>query len=104
MLGKNNIHSNSFYDMETTLYIHNLKCNGCVNSITQKLLQCTDITSLKIDLAHTAIHLKHQESIDLSLVKSKLKDMGYPVIDEKNALSSKAKSYISCAIGKIKAI
>ena len=34
-------------------------------------------------------------------VKEKLKTLGYPEDGEVNSLGSKAKSYVSCAIGKM---
>ena len=34
-------------------------------------------------------------------VKNKLKSMGYPEDGEANTLGVKAKSYVSCAIGKM---
>ena len=34
-------------------------------------------------------------------VKEKLKTLGYPEDGEANSLGSKAKSYVSCAIGKM---
>ena len=34
-------------------------------------------------------------------VKDKLKSLGYPEDGEANTLGSKAKSYVSCAIGKM---
>jgi copper chaperone len=34
-------------------------------------------------------------------VKEKLKTLGYPEDGEANGLGSKAKSYVSCAIGKM---
>jgi hypothetical protein len=37
---------------------------------------------------------------DALMVKEKLKALGYPSVDSKNALGDKAKSFISCATGR----
>ena len=34
-------------------------------------------------------------------VKTSLAKMGYPALDEENSTVAKAKSFVSCAIGKI---
>jgi hypothetical protein len=39
--------------------------------------------------------------LDLHLVKEILKETGYPEVGEINNFRTKAKSYISCALGKI---
>ena len=38
---------------------------------------------------------------DLLLVKNTLVKLGYPVVGEKNVLTTKAKSFVSCAIGRV---
>jgi hypothetical protein len=35
------------------------------------------------------------------MVKDKLKSLGYPSIDDENTLTSRAKSFVSCATGKL---
>ena len=51
------------------------------------------------------IHQKGELDFDMmtdfnKILREKLKDLGYPSIDETNSLTSKAKSFVSCATGK----
>ena len=90
--------------MKKTIQIENVKCGGCASTLTSKLKDefggievnlevmpreiTLDITDDKIDALHTA-----------------LKGLGYPVSGENFGFiedtSMKAKSFVSCAIGKV---
>ena len=37
----------------------------------------------------------------LRAVKTKLSDLGYPMVGEQNSLPKKAKSFVSCAVGRM---
>ena len=88
--------------MITTLEIQNLKCGGCANTITKKVSNLKDISGLEINNENNTISFGYNNANTLTEVKTLLKDIGYPVIGEKNALTTKAKSFVSCAIGRIK--
>lgn len=88
--------------MITTLEIQNLKCGGCANTITKKVSNLKDISGLEINNENNTISFGYNNANTLTEVKTLLKDIGYPVIGDKNALTTKAKSFVSCAIGRIK--
>lgn len=87
--------------MKTSIQVQNLKCGGCANTITTKLSSIENISDLKVDIDENSISFKYLNESDVLLVKEKLKLLGYPSIEENNSLSSKAKSFVSCATGKI---
>ena len=89
--------------METSIIIQNLKCGGCANTIKKNLLEINGVSSLKIDVDSSEIELSYDNEQTLVNVKEKLKNLGYPEDGEANSLGSKAKSYVSCAIGKMSA-
>ncbi len=89
--------------METSIIIQNLKCGGCANTIKKNLLEVNGVSSLKIDVDSSEIELSYDNEQTLVNVKEKLKNLGYPEDGEANSLGSKAKSYVSCAIGKMSA-
>ena len=89
--------------METSIIIQNLKCGGCANTIKKNLLEIHGVSSLKIDVDSSEIELSYDNEQTLVNVKEKLKNLGYPEDGEANSLGSKAKSYVSCAIGKMSA-
>ena len=87
--------------MKTTLYIQNLKCGGCANTITKKISTLDAITDVSVNVEESCVSFVYTTEEKLIEVKEKLKALGYPEDREANSLGSKAKSYVSCAIGKI---
>jgi copper chaperone CopZ len=87
--------------MKTSILVQNLKCGGCANTITNKLATIENISDLEIDIEESKISFSYLHDDDISLVKEKLMKIGYPLNKEENTIVSKAKSYISCATGKI---
>lgn len=83
------------------LFVANIKCHGCENSIKKGLATIATISDITIDRETGHITFQADESALLS-VKEKLNSMGYPETDENN-LIHKAKSFVSCAIGRIDA-
>ncbi|PLY15267.1 copper chaperone [Sulfurimonas sp. CVO] len=83
----------------------NIKCSGCANTIKESLKD--EFGEVKVDLTQeprvVTLEIKDEEA-ELSFRK-KMRSLGYPLEDEdlgtlrKSGL--KAKSFISCAIGKI---
>lgn len=87
--------------METTLYIQNLKCGGCANTITKNLSTIEGIQNITVNVEESAVGFSYANDDQLNTVKDKLKVLGYPEDGATNSLGSKAKSYVSCAIGKM---
>jgi copper chaperone CopZ len=79
----------------------NVKCGGCVNSITKAVNQIPGITNVSIDLDNATIEFETNEPDNYERVKIKLESLGYPMDEEHNSLFKKAKSYVSCAIGRM---
>lgn len=87
--------------MKTILKIQNLKCGGCENTIRKKLNRLPFLNDLDINLEDSTVSFKAIPPEDMELVVLKLSELGYPVSDETNSFGKKAKSYLSCAIGRI---
>ena len=87
--------------METTIHIQNLKCGGCANTITKGIATIDSIQNISVNVEESSVTFSYENEGILDEVKSKLKMMGYPEDGEANTLGSKAKSYVSCAIGKM---
>ena len=88
--------------MKTILEIQNLKCSGCANTITKKVSDLDDVTELKIHTDINTLSFQYENETTVNKVKALLVSIGFPVVGEKNALTTKAKSFVSCAIGRIK--
>lgn len=87
--------------METTIQIQNLKCGGCANTITKNISTIEAITNVSVNVDESTVTFGYETESKLAEVKDKLKALGYPEDGEANSLASKAKSYVSCAVGKM---
>lgn len=87
--------------MKTTLYIQNLKCGGCANTITKNVSSIDAVTEVSVNVEENSVSFNYPTEEKLIEVKEKLKVLGYPEDGEANSFGAKAKSYVSCAIGKM---
>lgn len=87
--------------MKTIVHIQNLKCGGCMNTITKKLNSLDDVSEVVVEVEDNSVTFEYSEVHTLDVVKKALADIGYPEDGEANSLTAKAKSYVSCAFGKI---
>ena len=87
--------------METTIQIQNLKCGGCANTITKNIVVLGGITNVTVNVEESTVTFNYETEAQLVEVKEKLKTLGYPEDGATNSLGFKAKSYVSCAIGKM---
>ncbi|MBU2940460.1 heavy-metal-associated domain-containing protein [Lacinutrix sp. C3R15] len=87
--------------MKTSIIVQNLKCGGCAHTITTKLSEIENISNITIDVNDSKVFFNYINEADALAVKDKLKTLGYPSIDDANSLTSKAKSFVSCATGKL---
>lgn len=87
--------------MKTTVQIQNLKCNGCASTITKKLAGLDNIDEVSIDVENNSVSFEYDSEDTLEMVKKELHNLGYPLAGEDNKLPTKAKSYVSCAIGRM---
>lgn len=87
--------------MKTIVHIQNLKCGGCANTISKKLNALDDVSDVLVEIEDNSVTFEYSVAHTLDVVKKTLADIGYPEDGEANSLTSKAKSYVSCAFGKI---
>jgi len=88
--------------MIITKQIQNLKCGGCAHTIITSLEEINNISNVKLNVNESEVSFSCLTTDEEQVVYNQLKNLGYPIIDDENTLGLKAKSYISCAIGKIK--
>ncbi|MCU0470745.1 MAG: heavy-metal-associated domain-containing protein [Arcicella sp.] len=88
--------------MKTSKFIvENLKCNGCVNTIRNRLNALNGILSVAVDRDNSSIEVIHNNNISQKEIKILLANLGYPEENSDNSIILKAKSYVSCAIGRM---
>ncbi|GAB5399961.1 MAG: hypothetical protein Aureis2KO_15460 [Aureisphaera sp.] len=87
--------------MTTELYIQNLKCGGCAQTIMNALQRLSGVTKVSVSLENSCVGVHHASEDQLQEIESTLSKLGYPIDGAKNPLSKKAKSFVSCAIGRM---
>lgn len=88
--------------MRTTVHIQNLKCGGCKNTIVNKLSELKNISEVEVSHEDETVSFDFHTNHDFGRAIRMLSAIGYPIVGAENKLSTKAQSYISCAIGRIK--
>ena len=89
--------------MSWTVTVENIKCGGCANSITKALTALPGINSVNVDVEKGEIGVDGDQSLQPEVLK-RLLALGYPQSGAVSGLGSaaaKAKSFVSCAIGRI---
>lgn len=90
--------------MKKILKVENVKCDGCASTL---------MNDLKEDFGEIEVNLEvHPREISIEIEDDKLEDLkialrniGYPLSTDElgivESVSTKAKSFVSCAIGKV---
>lgn len=87
--------------MKTVLQIQNLKCHGCANTIVTQLSKLDGISEVKVNNDTNEVSFNSNSETEFGLAKQKLSDLGYPIEGASNSLPKKAKSFVSCAVGRM---
>ncbi len=86
--------------METLeIFVENIKCGGCMSGIKKALSEFKGVKSVEITLEEEKIQIQGKQLNRAAYIK-KMDSMGYPEKGN-NTLFKEAKSYVSCAIGKV---
>ena len=83
----------------TTIQIENLKCSGCAATIKKRILGIHSVEQVDVNVETSEVHITHQTDV-ISEIKEKLSKLGYPEKGSRNSTVNKAKSFVSCAIGR----
>jgi copper chaperone len=87
--------------MTHTFIVENIKCGGCMNTIRRGLEGLAGVKTAKPDNVGGTVQVDFDENtIAEDVIAANLAAMGYPSSGE-NTLGRKAKSYVSCMIGRI---
>ncbi|MEA3498477.1 MAG: heavy-metal-associated domain-containing protein [Campylobacterota bacterium] len=90
--------------MKQIFEVQNVKCGGCANTLKKALKE--EYGDVEVDLEKTPREITiYSNNIDLEVLKLKLRTLGYPLVDDElstfQTINTKAKSFVSCAIGKM---
>jgi len=88
-----------------TVEVNNIRCEGCANTI-KTTLQKEGFSDIEVDLScePRKVTVNVQDEASSAQFRAILRKLGYPLCDEKISLSNsatlKAKSLVSCVVGK----
>lgn len=91
--------------MKKTFEVDNVRCGGCANTIT-KALEEEGYTDISVDLScePRKVTLKLPDEAQIAQIRKVLRKLGYPFSNEDigflDSTNLKAKSFVSCAVGK----
>lgn len=90
--------------MIMTIDVENIRCGGCMNTITKKLMNLDGVESVDIQLDVQRVTIEAEDEALKDVAIQTLVKLGYPEkgsVSGMEALKGKAKSVVSCAVGKI---
>ncbi len=89
---------------QASFEVLNVKCGGCASTLKKKLKPLFGEVTVDIDVMPRKITLDIEQD-DIPALAKELKTLGYPLAQEDMSFleeyKAKAKSFISCSIGKI---
>ncbi len=80
------------------IFVENIKCAGCMNTIKTALLKLKGVTAVEIFKEEDKVCVSGI-AVEKEMVLAKLSSLGYPQKGNNNLLN-KAKSFVSCAVGR----
>ncbi len=90
--------------MIQTFQVINVKCGGCASTLKEKLFEKFGEVEVDLEKEPREITLDIEEE-KIPALSEALKKLGYPFATEKmgfvDGTSAKAKSFVSCTIGKL---
>lgn len=90
--------------MQQTFKVQNIKCSGCANTVKTKLKEEFGEVEVNLEVMPREITLEINDE-QIQNLRATMKKLGYPFADEELSgfenMETKAKSFVSCAIGKI---
>ena len=89
--------------MEHIIEVENIKCGGCANTIEKQLRKLDSVSTVSIDIEAGRVTVEAADADREHLVATLLKN-GYPekgTAEGLKAAQARARSFVSCAIGKM---
>jgi copper chaperone len=86
-----------------TITVDNLKCGGCSATISKRLSALDGVTAIQVDAEAEEVSFSSPVEV-VALVRETLRGLGYPERGTASGLANvgaKARSFLSCAIGKV---
>ena len=90
--------------MKYSLEVDNIKCEGCATKVKNELSKKYEFIEVDLEKMPRVVTVE-LDADQVDTLRADMKSLGYPATDESLSgfenLSTKAKSFISCASGKM---
>ena len=89
--------------MSYAIEVENIKCAGCASTIKNKLTELDGVNDVAVAIEEGVVTIEGEEG-DREQVAAELLRLGYPergTAEGIKAAAAKAKSFVSCAIGRM---
>ena len=89
--------------MAYEIKVENIKCGGCAGTIRTKLEAMDDVHAIEVDIERGIVNVDAADDTR-DAVAAKLLKLGYPesgTAEGIAAAKAKAKSFVSCAVGRL---
>lgn len=89
--------------MHYEITVENIKCGGCAGTITKKISAIDGVNSIEVEIENGIVKVDGAEGLQ-EIITSALLKLGYPesgTAEGIAAAKAKAKSFVSCAVGKL---
>lgn len=89
--------------MQHMIEVENIKCGGCASTIESRLRKIDGVSDVQVDVEQGRVTVE-SETDNRDRLAEVLLQNGYPekgTAEGLKAAAAKAKSYVSCAIGKM---
>jgi len=98
--------------MQKTYEVQNVKCGGCANTLKKSLAETFGDVEVDLEVTPRTITLEIPRTITLEIepgqeemLRLALRKIGYPMVGDVlgtfGTIETKAKSFVSCAIGRL---
>ena len=90
--------------MKYEIEVENIRCGGCASTISKKLLENEVIQSVDVQIEDQIVVVESDDESAKQSAVDILLSLGYPEkgsVEGIAALKGKAKSVVSCAVGKM---
>ena len=89
--------------MSYSIEVENIKCGGCASTIKSRLSEQAGVKSVSVAIEQGVVTIEGDETLRDQMA-SELLRLGYPekgTAEGLKAAAAKAKSFVSCAIGRM---
>lgn len=89
--------------MSYQIQVENIKCGGCAGTIKTRLIELEGVDDCDVDIEQGIVTISGDTS-DRNEISQLLLKLGYPesgTAEGIKAAKAKAKSFVSCAVGKL---